>query len=113
MSVLAVENAEPYRHETGFNDGKWLAVGPVVTARAACILETTYFHSMCYVDDFQQIRIFPSMNALDAKSSLSRWMLAAARTRDADGAVAGRLPLDRIESHTESGLRILGEKTAR
>ena len=113
MSVLAVENAEPYRHETGFNDGKWLAVGPVVTARAACILETTYFHSMCYVDDFQQIRIFPSMNALDAKSSLSRWMLAAARTRDADGAVAGRLPLGKIEFHTESGPRTLLEKTTR
>ena len=40
-------------------------------------------------------------------------MLAAARTLDADGAAAGRLPLDRIESHTESGPRILGEKTAR
>ena len=34
-------------------------------------------------------------------------MLAAARTLDADGAAAGRLPLGRIESHTESGPRIL------
>ena len=34
-------------------------------------------------------------------------MLAAARTLDADGAAAGRLPLGRTESHTESGPRIL------
>ena len=40
-------------------------------------------------------------------------MLAAARTLDADGAAAGRLPLGKIEFHTESGLRILEEKTAR
>ena len=40
-------------------------------------------------------------------SNLSRWMLAAARTRDADGAAAGRLPSGKIEFHTESGLRIL------
>ena len=46
-------------------------------------------------------------------SNLSRWMLAAARTLDADGAAAGRRPLGRIEFHTESGPRILEEKTAR
>ena len=40
-------------------------------------------------------------------------MLAAARTLDADGAAAGRLPLGKIEFHTESGLRILEEKTTR
>ena len=46
-------------------------------------------------------------------SNLSRWMLAAARTLDADGAAAGRRPLGRIESRKGSGPRILGEKTAR
>ena len=40
-------------------------------------------------------------------------MLAAARTRDAGGAVARRRPLGKIEFHTVSGLRILEEKTAR
>ena len=35
VSILASENEEPDRHETGSNDGKWLAMGPVVTARAA------------------------------------------------------------------------------
>ena len=39
-------------------------------------------------------------------------MLAAARTLDADDVAAGRLPLGRTESHKESGLRILEEKTA-
>ena len=34
-------------------------------------------------------------------------MLAAARTLDADGAAAGRLPLGRIEFHIELGPRIL------
>jgi len=34
------------------------------------ILETTYLHSIRYVDDMQQIRIFPSTNALDARSGL-------------------------------------------
>ena len=34
------------------------------------ILETTYFHSIHYVNDIQQIRIFPSTNAIDARSSL-------------------------------------------
>ena len=46
-------------------------------------------------------------------SNLSRSLLAAARTRDADGVVAGRHPSGKIEFHTESGLRILEEKTAR
>ena len=40
-------------------------------------------------------------------SNLSRWMLAAARTLDADGAAAGRLPLGRIEFHIELGHCIL------
>ena len=40
-------------------------------------------------------------------------MLAAARTRGADDAVAGRLPSGRIEFHIESGPRTLVEKTAR
>ena len=40
-------------------------------------------------------------------SNLSRWMLAAARTLDADGAAAGRLPLGKIESRKGSGPRIL------
>ena len=46
-------------------------------------------------------------------SNLSRWMLAAARTRDAGDVAAGRHPSGKIEFHTESGLRILEEKTAR
>ena len=77
------------------------------------ILEATNFHSIRYIDDIQQIRIFPSTNALDAKSSLSRWMLAVARTRGADGAVAGRRPSGKIEFHTESDPRTLVEKTTR
>ena len=46
-------------------------------------------------------------------SNLSRSLLAAARTRDADGVVAGRHPSGKIEFHTESDLRILEEKKAR
>ena len=47
------------------------------------------------------------------RSNLSRWMLAAARTRDAGDVAAGRHPSGKIEFHTESGLRILEEKTTR
>ena len=65
------------------------------------VFDSTNTHRLCQV--YSQIVI----------SNLSRWMLAAARTQDAGDVAAGRLPLDRIESHTESGLRILGEKTAR
>ena len=46
-------------------------------------------------------------------SNLSRSLLAAARTRDAGDVAAGRHPSGKIEFHTESGLRILEEKTAR
>ena len=40
-------------------------------------------------------------------------MLAVARTRGADGAVAGRRPSGKIEFHTESDPRTLVEKTTR
>ena len=46
-------------------------------------------------------------------SNLSRWMLAAARTRDAGDVAAGRHPSGKIESRKGSGPRILAEKTAR
>ena len=62
--------------------------------------------------DILKICIFPSTNALDARLNLSRWLLAAARMRGAGDAAAGRLPLGRIEFHTESGLRILLARTA-
>ena len=66
-------------------------------------------------------QVFDSSNAYRLRqvysqiviSSLPRWMLAAARTRDADGAVAGRLPSGKIEFHTELGPRTLVEKTTR
>ena len=40
-------------------------------------------------------------------SNLSRWMLAAARMRDADDVAAGRRSSGKIESHKGLGLRIL------
>ena len=41
------------------------------------------------------------------RSNLLRWMLAAARTRDAGDVAAGRHPSGKIESHKGLGLRIL------